>query len=314
MRLPRSPRHSRRFLHLSQGFTLVELLVVIAIIAILVSLLLPAVNAAREAARRTQCLNNLKQIGLAVNVYHDALKQYPQGRNTTNPNGVSWGFRLLPFVEEQAIHDAYDENYRVDDEVNSLAMRTPVSTFFCPSRRQPSADRNFDNNGDTPLVLGAAAGGDYAANAGTYFNYRGDDGQPDRTRAGPIFTYSKIRNRQVTDGTSKTFAVGERHIPPVDPDVPVDLQHHRQGDCAFFAADTPTGIFADTQRGLANSRRDFNSRKYGGEHPGVTLFVFLDGHVDALSNETDLDALKWFCAIGDGNDPLGDPIDDPNPT
>ncbi len=284
------------------GFTLVELLVVIAIIGILVALLLPAVQAAREAARRTECQNNMKQLGLAIVNYHDTKKNFPSGRDTTDQFGVSWAFRLLPFMEEQAIHDAFRTGMRVDAEENSLAMRTPVSGYFCPSRRSPATDRNFDNNDSPPLVTKVAAGGDYAANAGTFYNYRAGD-RLDRTQAGPIFTFSKVRARQVTDGLSKTFAVGERHIPPPDPDVPPEMTDYWQGDCAFLAADTPRGIFADTQRGLANSRNDRDNEKYGSAHNGVTLFVFLDGHVESLSNDTDLDALRFYCSIGDGNDP-----------
>jgi prepilin-type processing-associated H-X9-DG protein len=162
--------------------------------------------------------------------------------------------------------------------------------------------------------LGVAAGGDYAANAGVYFNYAETE-DVDRARAGPIYTYSNIRNRQVTDGASKTFAVGERHIPPPDSDVPPEMTHWMQGDCAFFAADTPWGIFADTRRGLANSRRDRNREKYGSEHPGVTLFVFLDGHVEGIDNDTDLNVLNWYCAIGDGHDPTsGVDLEDGNDT
>jgi len=297
-----NPNPSRSATTTSKGFTLVELLVVIAIIGILVSLLLPAVNAAREAARRTQCQNHVKQLGLAVNLYLSALGYYPQGRNMRDPMGVSWAFRLLPYLEQQAIYDAYDDKFRVDDDANALAMRSPVATCFCPSRRSPAADRNFDNNNSPPLVTGVAAGGDYAANAGVYFNYRTTE-DIDRSHAGPIYTHSSIRDRQVTDGTSKTFAIGERHIPPVDEEVPGEMRHLQQGDCAFFAADTPWGLFADTRRGLADSSRDTNRSKYGSEHPGITMFVFLDGHVLGIDNNTDLDILNWFCAIGDGHDP-----------
>ncbi len=294
----------RRLLQVRIAFTLVELLVVIAIIGVLVGLLLPAVNAAREAARRTQCINNIRNAGLAVTVHHDAVGNYPSGRNTRDPMGVSWGFRLLPYVEEQAIHDAYDATHRVDDDENSIAMRNPVAIFFCPSRRPPVANRNFDNNDTTPLVKGVAAGGDFAANAGVYFNYADEgESQVDRKIAGPVFTFSKIRNRNVTDGTSKTFSLGERHIPPADPTVPDDMVHWQQGDCAFFAADTPHGLFADTSRGLANSPRDTNNQKYGSLHPSITLFVFFDAHVQAMSNDTDLDTLRWYCAIGDGFNP-----------
>ena len=292
-----------------RGFTLVELLVVIAIIGILVALLLPAVQTAREAARRIQCTNNMKQIGLGVVMHHDAKKIFPTGRNTTDQNGVSWAFRLLPYMEEQPVFDAYREEFRVDADENALAMRSPVNSYFCPSRRAPVADRNFDNNNAAPLVQMAAAGGDYAANAGTFYNYRPRDESVDRSRAGPIFTFSEVKARQVEDGLSKTFAVGERHIPPVDSTAPPELAHLFQGDCAFMAADTPWGIFADTSRGLADSRNDRSRSKYGGEHPSITMFVFLDGHVSPISNDSDLDALRYYCAIGDGQDPLTTDVD-----
>ena len=83
-----------------RGFTLVELLVVIAIIGVLVALLLPAVQAAREAARRNSCVNHLKQIGLAVQNYHDSLGQYPSGREAVDMRAVSWAFNLLPYLEQ----------------------------------------------------------------------------------------------------------------------------------------------------------------------------------------------------------------------
>ena len=287
------------------GFTLVELLVVIAIIGTLVGLLLPAVQAAREAANRMSCTNNLKQIGLAVTVHHDAKKTFPSGRNTRDPMGVSWAFRILPFMEETAIHASYVATARCDDTVNSRAMRTPVTAFFCPSRRAPNATRNFDNNNEAPLVLAAAAGGDYSANAGTYFNYNpAEGGAVDGRQAGPIHTFSAVRAAWVTDGLTQTFAVGERHLPPVDPSWAPNLVHYQQGDTSMFCADTPHTQFRDSARGLASGPFDTNNRKFGSQHAGgMVNFVFLDGHVEGFTPDIDLDVFRWHSTIGDGNDP-----------
>ena len=292
------------------GFTLVELLVVIAIIGTLVGLLLPAVQAAREAANRMSCTNNLKQIGLAVTLHHDAKKTYPSGRNTRDPMGVSWAFRILPFMEETAIATAYVPTARCDDTVNSTAMRTTVSAFFCPSRRPPNNTRNFDNNNEAPLVLAAAAGGDYSANAGTYFNYDSGSGGLDGRQAGPIFTFSAVKAAWVTDGLSQTVAIGERHMVPVDPSWPQNMVHYQLGDTSMFCADTPHCLFRDSARGLASGPKDTNTRKFGSQHAGGNVnFVFLDGHVESLSSDIDIDVFRWYSTIGDGNDATrpGDP-------
>lgn len=304
--LPRFWRRSQ----LRTGFTLVELLVVIAIIGVLVGLLLPAVQSAREAGRRMQCSNNLKQIGLAVMMSHDIRNEFPTGRETRDPFDVSWAFRLLPFMEELAVFNARNPDTTVPcwDASNAEAFRTPVATYFCSSRRAPIADRNFDNNNQAPVVLGVAAGGDYAANAGTYFNYAVTPNAPfDPKRGGPIHTFSSVNAAQVTDGLSKTFAIGEKHIPPEDNSYAGEMQHYIMGDTAFFPSDTPHTLFRDTYRGLAQSYRDMNNRKYGSMHPQVTQFVFLDGHVESISNDTGLDILRWYCAVGDGNDPTAPP-------
>ena len=149
---------------------------------------------------------------------HDTQGRYTMGRETHWQQGVSWAFHMLPFMEMQNVYDSFVKELPVFDDQNALAMRTPVDVFFCPTRRQPSADRDFDNNDSPSTKQDVAAGGDYAANAGV--NYRFGTRASDWTDTpdfgvvvGPIFTRSKIKARQVTDGLSQTLAIGERHIP-----------------------------------------------------------------------------------------------------
>lgn len=289
-----------------RGFTLVELLVVIAIIALLVALLLPAVNAAREAARRTQCKNNLRQVGLAVVTFESAKRGLPIGRESTNQIGVSWAFHILPFMEEQPIHDAYDKTKRVDHVANSTAMRSPVAAMYCPTRRAPAADRDFDNNEGPSQVRGVAAGGDFCAAAGTIARYGiNGSGRPipriDPKSAGCMFTFSKIKLRQVRDGVSKTIAVGERHIPPVDPQENPRRQQSTIGDTAFFASDNWRAILSGALGGIATGPEDRDAEKFGSEHAGICQMVFLDGHVDSLDRSITEAALQSLCTIGDGS-------------
>jgi len=136
---------------LSRGFTLIELLVVIAIIAILVSLLLPAVQQAREAARTTQCRNNLKQIGLALHNYHDAHRTFPPAYvgspvvsgtafgvtfpddNLNGPSGLGWGALILPFIEQSVLYQQFDSSVPLWAPQQAAAIRTKVNAFLCPS-------------------------------------------------------------------------------------------------------------------------------------------------------------------------------------
>lgn len=133
------PRHR-------QGFTLVELLVVIAIIGILVALLLPAIQAAREAARTSQCLNGLRQIGVGLFNYESAMKQLPTGAaipyseedknfpgNQNRGVMISWHARILPYMEQQAIYDQIDWKYYFGHAPNKKVALNPIETFFCPS-------------------------------------------------------------------------------------------------------------------------------------------------------------------------------------
>lgn len=288
------------------GFTLVELLVVIAIIGILIALLLPAIQAARESARRSECMNNLKQMGVAVQTHHDIKKQFPMGRDGRNQYSVSWAYFILPQIEEQALYDAFDNSKPVDDPVNAPTMRTPIAVYACPSRRAPAADRNFDNNDDPPAPdkRGVSSLGDYAGNAGLEEDtgleaedYTGP-GIIDAAKAGPIFTGSNIGARRVLDGLSKTLAIGEKHIRPIEADWPEEMIHFEQGDTAFLAGDHIFSVLRCTEEGLATDEDDDEDEKFGGPHPGVTQFVFLDGHVEAVSNDIAIPALEGLSTIG----------------
>ncbi|MEM9352169.1 MAG: DUF1559 domain-containing protein [Planctomycetota bacterium] len=323
-----SPPRLRR-----HAFTLVELLVVIAIIGILVALLLPAIQSARESARRTQCINNLRQMGLAVQTYHDARGNFPPGRERFDQFGVSWAFVILPYMEQQNIVDAHDDTKRVDDIDNATAMRTAVEVYYCPSRRIAEADRDFDDDDAPSKVQGLAAGGDYAANAGRHYLFgtvNRNTGQPavplvdqDEDLAGPIHTSSKVPARRVTDGLSNTIAVGERHIPPESPDAEPGRVHYRQGDTAFFAGDTPATIFAGTKGGFPETRFDDSdpesesdpdlnlsgqpaNTKFGSEHAQICHFVFLDGHVEPISMDLDPEVLVLLASRADGRMIPGD--------
>lgn len=290
---------------LESGFTLVEVLVVIAIIGALVALLLPAIQAAREAARRNECINHLKQVGLAVQGCHDTQRTFPAGRDGGGDFSTSWAFRLLPFMEELSVYKSRAPKAPCRAPENAIAMRTPVATYYCPTRREPAADRDFAPRVDAEQVPAAAAGGDFAANAGaesaSYGQADGPIPSVDPEVAGPIFTRSRIAARHVTDGLSKTMSVGERHLPPPSDDVETELVSTQQGDTAFFCGDLPETVMRTAKDGLAAGESDSSNKKFGGLHPAVCNFVFLDGHVQSISIEIDKAMLQHLSAIGDGN-------------
>jgi prepilin-type N-terminal cleavage/methylation domain-containing protein/prepilin-type processing-associated H-X9-DG protein len=226
---PRSqaPRiHTARPVSPRAGFTLVELLVVIAIIGVLVALLLPAVQAAREAARRSQCQNNLRQIGLALQNYHDAQKvfpastQFPDGRYGMNrPEGgvdhlPNYMVSILPYMEQQTLYDAFDKSVFISDPINRELRGTEIPTLLCPSdpknRDSKFAGRN-SREGDN------WARGNYGANASLGFMSRTnrEAGGPDtrywldpQTR-GVMGLNAALTIGQILDGTSQTLMVGE---------------------------------------------------------------------------------------------------------
>ena len=298
------PNKPRRTSHDTRAaFTLVELLVVITIIGILISLLLPAVQAARSAARRAQNGNNLKQIGLALTMYHQVYTVYPPARDRMDQYAISWSFALLPFLEQQAMFDAHDFTLRVDDEANSASMRTPVSTYVNPMRRRPKADRPFDNNGQTSQATGGAAG-DYAANRGWSAGGWGTTTFV-AAESGPFLHTASVYDGQVRDGLSNTLAVGDRWIP--EPGTPMEsYDTNFYSDMAFFTGDHPALVARGSEEGFPAGPLDSSVQKFGAPQGNMTAFVFLDGHVAWLSHSLSLEVYKALSVCADGTAISGD--------
>ncbi len=199
------------------GFSLIELLVVIAIIAVLISLLLPAVQSAREAARRMQCVNNLKQIGIALHNYHDALSILPPGYiaaskfidgETDTAPGWSWATMILPQLEQAPLYAAINVNLPVQAVANTTSTQTILNAYLCPSDQlRGGTFAVTDGLGNTVATVApssyAASTGNDAADVAMGLN---NDGSGN----GLFYRNSGVRLAAITDGTSQTVAIMER--------------------------------------------------------------------------------------------------------
>jgi prepilin-type N-terminal cleavage/methylation domain-containing protein/prepilin-type processing-associated H-X9-DG protein len=197
------------------GFTLVELLVVIAIIGILVALLLPAVQAAREAARSTQCKNNFRQLGVGLHNYHDVMELLPYGWIADEPEGVpgwGWASGVLPFLEQGAVEQSLIHRHQaISDPLNQAARELVLKVMLCPSDGTPQSFKpgsgGFpDHNVDEGMPWELVARSNYVGNFGTF-----EIEDAPSAGDGVFYHNSQVGLADVLDGLSNTLFIGERH-------------------------------------------------------------------------------------------------------
>lgn len=299
-----------------RAFTLVELLVVIAIIGILVALLLPAVQAAREAARKTSCYNNMKQVGMALHMYHDTHKQLPAGWIAQLPGtqqsywfgepGWGWCARILPFMEQENLQDnLIDFESPISAPTNAQARLTAVPTFRCPSDiggptfvLPAGGPYHGSGGGYQPLKL---AKGNYMGVFGTWdFHEVCEPGEPDYNGCrgdGTFFLDRGVRLADITDGTSNTIVVGERSskwAPSTWVGMVTGGDHAPARICGI-------GLFPPN----SEEEEEHYTHNFSSFHPAGTNFLLGDGSVRLIAETIDMQVYVSLCTR-DRGEPSGE--------
>ncbi|MFQ3652616.1 MAG: DUF1559 domain-containing protein [Gemmataceae bacterium] len=322
----------------SNGFTLIELLVVIAIIAILIGLLLPAVQKVREAAARMQCSNNLKQLGIACHSYHDSVGGLPPTR-VCREACATWPVLIMPYIEQENVFRLWNSTnppfpWQFKDQP-AAAREAQIKIFYCPSRRSSGISPAAQNTGTNGGVAGAT--GDYAAcvGDGRNQNLQSSTGMFTTARVTTVPVYptsgtcttddpcsdiidgyritqfsSRLRLTDVLDGLSNTLMIGEKHVRPDRIGMSTEDRAYYSGQ-SFITAERSagcttidaSGMCSGDLRPLATFPMFAGSnwqRIFGSWHTGVTQFVMGDGSVRALRNTIDTTTLRRLATRAGG--------------
>lgn len=307
-----------------RGFTLVELLVVIAIIGMLVVLLLPAVQAAREAARRIQCTNNLKQIGLALHNYESAHQTFPPGfvSRVTGPwpgggndpvpeEGPGWSLfaMILPMMEQENLHNAIHFHLPITDSANQAARSTNVQGFECPSDMWNQPVTVWPNSiGISDLAhtsyVGCLGGGDPANAPGYTAQY---EQQPFN---GMFHRDVAISHADITDGTSNTIGLGERAsmftpngwagVIPTAQTVFSPWMAERRGQVVGQTARPAITMATVHVRSGGPNAPTGSPGGFWSPHSGGCLFLLMDGSTHTIATTVDLQVFRAMAARNDG--------------